>query len=53
LQQVVWNLLSNAFKFTPSGGRVEVKLERQGLYAQIRVSDTGCGIKPDFLPIYF
>ncbi|HKP86517.1 MAG TPA: ATP-binding protein [Blastocatellia bacterium] len=53
LQQVVWNLLANAIKFTPSGGRVEVRLERAGPDAQIRVSDTGCGISPDFLPFIF
>lgn len=53
LQQVVWNLLSNAIKFTPEGGRVEVKLERVDPYAQITVSDTGIGIRPDFLPQVF
>jgi signal transduction histidine kinase len=53
LQQVVWNLLSNAIKFTPAGGRVEVRLERAGNAAQIRVSDTGQGIGPDFLPHIF
>lgn len=53
LQQVVWNLLSNAIKFTPSGGRVEVRLERAGSHIQLRVTDTGQGIKPDFLPFVF
>lgn len=53
LQQVVWNLLSNAVKFTPQGGRVEIKLERIGSYAQIRVTDTGKGIDPEFLPYIF
>ena len=53
LQQVVWNLLSNAIKFTPVGGRVSVQLERTDSNAQIIVSDTGCGIKPDFLPFIF
>lgn len=53
LQQVVWNLLSNAIKFTPSGGHVSVRLERAGSHAQIRVSDTGEGIKSDFLPYIF
>jgi signal transduction histidine kinase/ActR/RegA family two-component response regulator len=53
LQQVVWNLLSNAIKFTPKGGRVQVRLERAGANAQISVSDTGEGIKSDFLPFIF
>ncbi|HEX8423881.1 MAG TPA: ATP-binding protein [Pyrinomonadaceae bacterium] len=53
LQQVVWNLLSNAIRFTPSGGRVEVRLERAGAHAQLKVSDTGCGLDPDFLPYIF
>lgn len=53
LQQVVWNLLSNAIKFTPSGGRIEVKLERAGRNLRIRVSDSGQGIRPDFLPFIF
>lgn len=53
LQQVVWNLLSNAVKFTPKGGRVEVRLESINSHAQIRVSDTGQGINPDFLPYVF
>lgn len=53
LQQIVWNLLSNAIKFTPKGGRVEVRLERVNSYIEIKVSDTGIGIKPDFLPHVF
>ena len=53
LQQVVWNLLSNAIKFTPKAGRVEVRLERIQTSAQIRVSDTGNGIEPEFLPHIF
>ncbi|OKH36991.1 histidine kinase [Calothrix sp. HK-06] len=53
LQQVVWNLISNAVKFTPSGGRVEVKLEQVGMYAQIQVKDTGIGISREFLPYVF
>ena len=53
LQQVVWNLLSNAVKFTPSGGRVEVQLEYSNSQATIRVSDTGKGINPEFLPYVF
>lgn len=53
LQQVVWNLLSNAIKFTPSGGRIEIKVKRAADNMQLRVSDTGCGISPDFLPFIF
>jgi len=53
LQQVVWNLLSNAVKFTPKGGRVEVRLEVIDSRVQIRVSDTGQGISPEFLPYVF
>lgn len=53
LQQVVWNLLSNAIKFTPEGGRVMIKLQRADNNARIVVSDTGIGIKPEFLPHVF
>ena len=53
LQQVVWNLLSNAVKFTPKGGRVQVRLERVNSHIEIVVSDTGVGIRPDFLPYVF
>src|SRR5207245_1135921 len=50
LQQVVWNLLTNALKFTPTGGRVDIRLERADSLARITVSDTGKGIRPDLLP---
>ncbi|HEV2801441.1 MAG TPA: PAS domain S-box protein [Pyrinomonadaceae bacterium] len=53
LQQVVWNLLTNAIKFTPRGGRVEVRLERTDAHVEINVSDTGRGIAPEFLPHVF
>lgn len=53
LQQVTWNLLSNAIKFTPRGGTVNVELERDRTHAQIRISDTGIGISPEFLPHVF
>ncbi len=53
LQQVFWNLLSNAVKFTPKGGRVEVRLDRINSRIQVRVSDTGQGIAPEFLPYVF
>jgi CheY-like chemotaxis protein len=50
---VVWNLLFNAVKFTPEGGRVEVRLERVDSHAKITVSDTGKGISAEFLPYVF
>ncbi|HEY0375860.1 MAG TPA: ATP-binding protein [Pyrinomonadaceae bacterium] len=53
LQQVVWNLISNAIKFTPKGGRVEVRLESAGSHVEIFVSDTGDGISREFLPFVF
>jgi PAS domain S-box-containing protein len=53
LQQVVWNLLSNAVKFTPKNGRVQVRVERVNSHIEIAVSDTGIGIRPDFLPHVF
>ncbi|MEH2060772.1 MAG: PAS domain S-box protein [Nostoc sp.] len=53
LQQVIWNLLANAIKFTPQGGEVEISLESVGSQAQLRVRDTGKGISPDFLPFVF
>src|SRR2546427_330662 len=53
LQQVVWNLLTNAIKFTPTGGRVDIRLERADSLARITVSDTGKGIRPDLLPFVF
>ncbi len=53
LQQVVWNILANAIKFTPTGGKVSVALRRIDDCAQIVVSDTGHGISPHFLPHVF
>src|SRR5881398_76223 len=53
LQQVVWNLLTNAIKFTPTGGRVDIRLERADSLARITVSDTGKGIRSDLLPFVF
>jgi two-component sensor histidine kinase len=53
LQQVIWNLLTNAVKFTPDGGQVEIQLQLIGSQALIQVRDTGKGISPDFLPYVF
>jgi PAS domain S-box-containing protein len=53
LRQVVWNLLQNAIKFTPEGGRVELRMKRAGQRVHLIVSDTGRGIEPDFLPSVF
>jgi CheY-like chemotaxis protein/nitrogen-specific signal transduction histidine kinase len=53
LQQVVWNLVNNALKFTPKGGRVEVRLSRVGTSTELCVKDNGCGIASDFLPHVF
>src|SRR5581483_262612 len=53
LQQVIWNLLQNALKFTPSDGTVEIKLEKDDSQAKVIVSDSGQGINPEFLPYVF
>ena len=53
LQQIVWNLLSNACKFTPEGGRIDISLRADHTRATITVLDTGSGIAPDFLPYVF
>ncbi|PYQ15157.1 MAG: hybrid sensor histidine kinase/response regulator [Acidobacteria bacterium] len=53
IQQVVWNLLSNAVKFTPPAGRVELTLATRDAHAEITVTDTGAGIRPEFLPHVF
>jgi signal transduction histidine kinase/ActR/RegA family two-component response regulator len=53
LQQVVWNLLSNAVKFTNSGGRVCVKVLQAGAAVEVSVSDSGQGIRKEFLPYVF
>jgi CheY-like chemotaxis protein len=53
LQQVIWNLLSNAVKFTSRGGRVQTRLQRVNSHVEINVSDTGIGIREDFLPHLF
>jgi len=53
LQQVVWNLVSNAVKFTPQGGRIEVRLRREPSCLTLSVADDGKGIEPEFLPHVF
>jgi signal transduction histidine kinase/ActR/RegA family two-component response regulator len=53
IQQVIWNLISNAVKFTPARGHVRVDAAQMGEHVQIRVSDSGQGIAPAFLPFVF
>lgn len=53
LRQVIWNLLMNAIKFTPRGGSVRLRLQCVETAARLTVSDTGEGIKPEFLPYVF
>ncbi|MEG4282206.1 response regulator [Microcoleus sp. A006_D1] len=53
LQQVIWNLLTNAIKFTPRGGRVEIRLQRVDSEVELAVTDTGIGIAANFLPYVF
>ena len=53
LQQIFWNLFSNAIKFTPEGGHVSVAVKRLESHVSVAVSDSGIGIRPDFLPYIF
>jgi PAS domain S-box-containing protein len=53
LQQVFWNLLTNAVKFTPSGGHIDVVMERVNSHVEVSVEDSGLGIKPEFLAFVF
>lgn len=53
LQQIVWNLLTNAVKFTPKGGSIEVKVQRLDSHVDVVVSDSGMGIRKEFLPHVF
>ncbi len=53
LGRLVWNLLSNAFKFTPAGGRVEVELAFRGGQIVLTVSDTGCGVSREMMEIVY
>lgn len=53
LQQIIWNLLTNAIKFTPKDGVIKVRLERIASHVEITVNDTGQGMAPEFLPHVF
>jgi signal transduction histidine kinase len=53
LQQVVWNVLTNAVKFTPPGGDIRVRVQHEGDHMVLTVADTGQGIDPAFLPHVF
>ncbi|HET8782065.1 MAG TPA: MASE1 domain-containing protein [Pyrinomonadaceae bacterium] len=53
LQQILWNLLANAVKFTPQRGTVDLYLRQHGSLAEIRIEDSGPGIPPEFLPRIF
>jgi PAS domain S-box-containing protein len=53
LQQVIWNLLTNAIKFTDPGGSVEIYLQQIDVHAEVQIKDTGKGITSDFLPFVF
>lgn len=53
LQQVFWNLLANAVKFTPPAGVIDVYIERRDALAEVRIEDSGPGVPPDFLPHIF
>ena len=53
MQQVVWNLLANAIKFTPAGGWIRVTVSRDANRVRATVTDSGAGISPEFLPYVF
>src|SRR6185503_10373533 len=53
LLQIIWNLISNAIKFTPNGGWIEVRLDRRDSNVELTVSDNGIGISREFLPFVF
>jgi two-component system CheB/CheR fusion protein len=53
VEQIAWNLLANAAKFTPDGGSIGVRVVAENGFARLTVTDTGCGIAPEFLPHVF
>lgn len=53
LQQIIWNLLTNAAKFTPKGGRIHITLERVNSHLELAVRDNGMGIPPELMPVIF
>ncbi len=53
LEQIIWNLVSNAVKFTPEGGHIEVNVSVDGSFGRLTVKDTGLGIEPHFIPRIF
>jgi signal transduction histidine kinase len=53
LQQIIYNLLMNAFKFSPEGGQVTVKVERNDEHAEVTIADSGKGISAEFMPYIF
>ena len=53
MQQIIWNLLTNAIKFTPRGGTVAVQAQARGDRLTVTVTDSGAGIAPEFLPYVF
>jgi PAS domain S-box-containing protein len=53
IQQIAWNILSNAVKFTPTGGTIDVRIEPDGDSVRLIIADNGKGISPDFLPHVF